>query len=163
MKPLFACLAMALLPLNAQASTDLARQWGLEASRLSAETSEILYAVDQGQTLDVSDTYAVDVYRFARTSSDLARWIDTAHGSRELSCLFRTMAEQSEDQLMALESPSDPYEQRESLRRLAATFSDAERIAIAAQRRAPTRVQTDVEQSITACEASRDRTTAALR
>ncbi len=163
MKPLFACLAMALQPISAQASTDLARQWGLEASRLSAETSEILYAADQGQALDVSDTYAVDVYRFARTSADLARWIDTAHGSYDLSCLFRIMAEQSEDQLMALETPSDPYEQRESLRRLAATFSDAERIAIAAQRRAPTRVRTDVERSSTACEANRGRAAAALR
>lgn len=163
MKPLFACLAMAVLPLSAQASTDLARQWGLEASRLSAETSEMLFVVDQGQRLDVSDTYAVDVYRFARTSADLAHWIDTASGSHDLSCLFRTMAVESEDQLMALETPVEVYQQRESLRRLAAMFSDAERIAIAAQRRAQSLRQTDVEQASAPCDAAVGRATAALR
>ncbi len=134
LKPLFACAAIATLPFSAQASTDLARQWGLEASRLSAQTTEMILTVDQGQSLEISGTYALDVYRFARTSVELARWVDTAERSRTMSCIFRGMAAESEDQLMVLELPSGAKEQRESLSRLASMFSDAERVAVAAQR-----------------------------
>jgi len=136
MKRLFACLAFAALPLSAQASGDLARQWGQEASRLSEQTSEMIFAVDRGQPLEISETYTLDVYRFGRTSADLARWIDSANGPNDLSCLFRGMAAESEDQLMALESPEGQQTRTESLNRLASLFSDAELVAVAAQRRA---------------------------
>ena len=134
LKPLFACAAIATLPLSAEASANLARQWGLEASRLSAETTDMILTVDQGQSLEVPGTYALDVYRFSRTSAELARWVDTAHHSNTLSCIFRGMAAESEDQLFILESPNGTQAQRESLSRLANMFSDAERVAIAAQR-----------------------------
>ena len=134
LKPLFACAAIATLPFSAQASTDLARQWGLEASRLSAQTTEMILTVDQGQSLEISGTYALDVYRFARTSAELARWVDTADRPQTMSCIFQDMAAESEDQLMVLELPNGAEAQRESLSRLASMFSDAQRVAIAAQR-----------------------------
>lgn len=138
MKRLLTCLAFAIAPLSAHASTDLAQQWGQEASRLSQQTAEILLAVDMGETPQISDTYALDVYRFGRTSADLATWIDTSKGPNDLGCIFRGMAMESNDQLEALETEHDLLEQRASLSRLATMFADAEIIAIAAQRRTPT-------------------------
>lgn len=138
MKRLISCLAFAALPLSAQASTDLAQQWGVEAHRLSQETTQMLLAVDMGQIPEISDTYALDVYRFGRTSADLATWIDTSKGPNDLGCIFRGMASESSDQLEALETDSDLLDQRASLTRLATMFVDAEIIAIAAQRRTPT-------------------------
>lgn len=132
LKRLTACLILAALPLSAQASTDLARQWGLEASRLSVETLEMIHAVDLGQPLEISETYTLDVYRFGRTSADLARWIDAARGPGDLGCLLRSMAAESEDQLIALEDPASA--QRDSLNRLAIMFSNAERVASVAQK-----------------------------
>ena len=132
LKRLAACLILTALPLSAQASTDLARQWGQEASRLSVETAQLIHAVDLGQPLEISETYTLDVYRFGRTSADLARWIDGARGPGDLGCLLRSMAAESEDQLIALEDPAST--QRDSLNRLAILFSNAERIASVAQK-----------------------------
>ena len=137
MKRLLSCLIFAALPLSADASTELARQWGLEAGRLSAETNHLMLAVDMGEPAFVSDRYALDIYRFGRTSADLARWIDASDGPNDLSCIFRGMAVESETQLSALEASADEQPDRENLRRLASMFSDAEMIAVAAQIRAP--------------------------
>ena len=137
MKRLLACLAVSISPLAAEASTDLAREWGAEANRLSAETAQLIHAVDLGQRADISDRYALDLYRFGRTSQDLAIWIDDSNGPNDLGCIFRGMAAESEDQLEQLELSDAPTARRESLRRLASMFADAEMIAVAAQRRAP--------------------------
>ena len=139
MKRFLACLCLIALPLSAEASTELARQWGVEAMRLSAETSNLIATVDMGESAEISDTFALDVYRFGRTSADLARWIDHSNGPGDLGCIFRGMAAESETQLIELESPATGSDQRESLRRLAEMFADAEIIAIAAQRRASAR------------------------
>ncbi len=133
LKPLLACAAIAVLPLGGHASTDLARQWGAEASRLSAETSELILAIDRGETSGVSDTYAVDVYRFGRTSADLATWTANINGSHQLDCVLRGIASESEDQLAALETRPGLQDQRDSLQRLAIIFSNAERVAVVAQ------------------------------
>ncbi|MEL6861014.1 MAG: hypothetical protein AAGL11_04185 [Pseudomonadota bacterium] len=137
MKRLLSCLIFAALPLSAEASTELARQWGLEAGRLSAETSHLILAVDMGEPAFVSDRYALDIYRFGRTSADLAQWIDASDGPNDLGCIFRGMAAESETQLTALESSEESAPDRENLRRLASMFADAEMIAVAAQIRAP--------------------------
>lgn len=149
---LLACLFFAALPLSAQANTDLARQWGVEASRLSEETAQAIYALDMGETPEISEHFALEVYRFGRTSSDLAAWIDSSSGPQDLGCIFRGMALESETQLGALETERDTLEQRASLVRLSAMFADAEIIAIAAQRRAPTvgRVATTLKQTCAA-------------
>lgn len=136
MKFLFASIAFAAMSLSAQASTDLARQWGLEATRLSAETRDMILAIDRGEVPDVSDTYAVDVYRFGRTSADLAYWTESINGSHRLGCIFQSMATESEDQLIALETLNDVQDRRDSLQRLSVLFSNAERVAVAAQHRA---------------------------
>ncbi len=152
MKRILACLFFAALPLSANASPDLARQWGQEASRLSVETYNYIYALDMGQSAEIPESYALDVYRFGRTSSDLARWIESSNGPNDLGCIFRGMATESEDQLGALEAKPDLLAHRSSLSRLSAMFADAEVIAIAAQRRSPTvgRVATTLKQTCAA-------------
>lgn len=137
MKRFLACLSIALLPLGAQASSDLAQQWGFEANRLSAETASLIHALDMGQSTEITETYALDVYRFGRTSADLARWIDHSDGPHDLGCIFRGMASESESQLNLLDNNPGSGDQRASLQRLAGMFADAEIIAIAAQRRSP--------------------------
>lgn len=138
MKRLLACLLFALAPLGAQANTDLAQQWGAEATRLSEQTMTMIHSLDMGQSTEVSERFALDVYRFGRTSADLARWIDQSDGPNDLGCIFRGMAKESEAQLTSLETDFDILAQRDSLMRLAGMFADAEIISIAAQRRSPT-------------------------
>ena len=138
MKRLIASFILMLTPLSAHASTDLAQQWGEEAGRLSGATADMMLAIDLGQDMVLTDTFALDVYRFGRTSADLAVWIDDTKGPNDLGCIFRGMAAESETQLQTLETSTDIQPKRESLRRLASVFADAEMIAIAAQHRAPT-------------------------
>lgn len=138
MKRLFISCILSLLPLSAHASTDLAQQWGQEASRLSIETVDMMLAMDLGEDIILTDEFALDVYRFGRTSADLAVWIDDTNGPNDMGCIFRGMAVESEVQLQTLETSAATEPQRESLRRLASVFADAEMIAIAAQHRAPT-------------------------
>ena len=139
MKRFLACLILTIAPLSAEASTELARQWGVEATRLATETTDLIMAVDMGETAEISDTYALDIYRFGRTSADLAHWIDQSDGPHDLGCIFRGMAAESEAQLTDLETSLATVENRDTLRRLAVMFSDAEIISVAAQHRAPAR------------------------
>ena len=137
MKRLLTCLTLIALPRSAEASTDLSRLWGQEASRLSGTTAEMMLAIDFGEDVAINDRFALDVYRFGRTSADLAVWIDDTNGPNDLGCIFRGMASESEIQLQVLEASTETQPQRQSLRRLASLFADAEMIAVAAQRRAP--------------------------
>ncbi|MHA7857230.1 MAG: hypothetical protein ACX94D_04020 [Henriciella sp.] len=137
MKRLLTSCLLLLLPLSAQASNDLAQQWGKEAGRLSSQTVDMMLAIDLGEDMTLTDQFALDVYRFGRTSADLAVWIDNSKGPNDLGCIFRGMAAESEKQLQTLETSTETQPQRESLRRLASVFADAEMIAIAAQQRAP--------------------------
>ena len=137
MKRLLTSCLLLLLPLSAQASNDLAQQWGKEAGRLSSQTVDMMLAIDLGEDMTLTDQFALDVYRFGRTSADLAVWIDNSKGPNDLGCIFRGMAAESETQLQTLETSTETQPQRESLRRLASVFADAEMIAIAAQQRAP--------------------------
>lgn len=162
MKRFLVCLCLFVAPISAEASTELARQWGIEAGRLSLETSELISSMDMGETANISDTYALDVYRFGRTSADLARWIDYSNGPGDLGCIFRGMASESETQLIELESPTENGDQRESLRRLAEMFADAEVIAIAAQRRASARA-VGVDSPANSCAADAEMALHALR
>ncbi|MEL6859712.1 MAG: hypothetical protein AAFO74_15090 [Pseudomonadota bacterium] len=134
MKRLIAAFAWIALPLSAHANTDLAQQWGVEASRLSEQTFELIHAVDIGETAEITDRYALDIHRFGRISAELARWIDQSQGPDDLGCIFRGMATEARDQLNVLEETSEATATRESLRRLAGMFTDAELIAFAAQR-----------------------------
>lgn len=137
MTRLLLCFFMFLFPLGAQANPELARYWGLEANRLSTQTSDLMHSIDTGQALEISDTYVIDIHRFGRTSTQLALWNDRANGPNALGCFFRGLAMDAENSLSGLEARADLRQRRESLLQLSAMFSDAQVIAIAAQRRKP--------------------------
>ena len=118
MKRLIVAFAWIVLPLSAHANTNLAQQWGAEANRLSAQTFELLHAVDMGEPAEITDMYTLDIHRFGRTSAELARWIDRSEGSDDLGCLFRAMAIEARDQINRLEDSSEAAPTRDDLRRL---------------------------------------------
>lgn len=138
MKRLLACLAIACAPLTAAASPELANQWGNEASDLRQRTATMIASIDMGLQAEMDSTYELDVYRFANTSAGLSIWIDQTEGPKDLGCIFRGMRAEADTQLGKLDDMSDPLTTRETLRRLATMFADAEMIADAAQRRSPT-------------------------
>ena len=57
MKRFLACLVLMIAPLSAEASTELARQWGMEATRLATETTDLIMAVDAKVTIDDNALY----------------------------------------------------------------------------------------------------------
>lgn len=156
MKRFLISLLVAMSPVAAHASTDLAQQWGSEASRLSAETATLIHALDMGQPTEISETYALDVYRFGRTSADLAQWIDNSDGPNDLGCIFRGMAGESVSQLERLDTDPALDNQRASLKRLAGMFADAEIISLAAQRRSPD-AKPDASMETQSCNAAPQR------
>lgn len=136
MKRLLTCFALLLSSAPAQASSELAQQWGLEAHRLSLQTAQIMFAIDTGQSVAIEDAYVMDLYRFGRTSRDLAAWSERTGRSEDLGCMFRDMANQATAQLSIFEDDQALSEQRESLRHLESMFDDAVSVAIIAQRHA---------------------------
>lgn len=138
MKRFLTCLALIAAPFAANASPEMAKQWGSDASDLRERTAALISEIDMGGTPKIDDIYELDVYRFGRTSAGLAIWIHNSEGPKDLGCIFRGMAAESETQLETLEDMSDKLKSRESLRRLSTMFADAEMISSAAQRRTAT-------------------------
>jgi hypothetical protein len=162
MKRLLICLAFAFTPMTAAASPELANQWGNEASDLRERTASMIASIDMGLQAEMDDTYELDVYRFANTSAGLSVWIDQTEGPKDLGCIFRGMRAEADTQLGKLDDMSDPLTTRETLRRLSTMFADAEMIADAAQRRAPT-PGLENKSHTQSCPASLDAAMRALR
>ena len=138
MKRLLLALLLLLAP-EAGASPELADQFGLKASGLYEDTVAAANALRSGGDADLLEDYIDELSVFAGTALKLGSWSDAQAGASDFGCIFRGMAAESETQLIELESPATGSDQRESLRRLAEMFADAEIIAIAAQRRASAR------------------------
>ena len=132
-------ILLCLLPfaLPAQASPQLAKSWGGSATQLKQQTTALILQIDRGKTMNVSEAYALDVYRFGRNSDDLARWMKTSAGPEDLGCIFRGMSEEAETQLLILEQASQPARQKQALQRLVYMFADAELMAETAAQHLP--------------------------
>ena len=137
MTRLLICICLLIFPMRAQANPELANFWGLEATRLATQTADLMHEIDLGRSIEIADSYVIDVHRFGQTSEKLARWNQSVNGAHALGCFFRGMATETETSLIDLESRADLSHRRESLHRLSAMFADAQVIAIAAQRRNP--------------------------
>ncbi len=124
MKPsvLGLALVVILIAAPAQASPQLAGQWGEKAAQLYAETVHLR----SGEA--ATSRYEDEIARFSTTSARLAEWIDAENGPEDLGCIFRGMAQEAETQLLALESD----QRGQALERLTVMFSDAEMVAAAA-------------------------------
>ena len=163
MKRLFVSLAIiAALPVTAAASPELAGDWGIKAADLHEETSGLIAAIDRTGDTAITEDYEIEIARFATAATRLGRWIDGNDGPSDLGCIFRGMAEEGEVQLDALFEAESAGETRDSLVRLAAMFSDAEVIAVAASQSA--RFETPALKSDAAsCPASASAARAALK
>lgn len=132
MKRILAALAALALPFSASASPELASDWGIKASDLREETAGLIKSLDTGGKADIPSAFEIEIERFAYAATRLGHWIDGNDGPSDLGCIFRGMAEEGVVQLDALSDAGTARAKRDSLVRLAAMFSDAEVIAVAA-------------------------------
>lgn len=135
MKRLIAFIAICALPFAAQASPQLAQEWGGKAASLHAETMALITDIDSGLQPEINLAYLIELERFTATAKRLGSWIDDSHGSAELSCIFRTIAAEGARQTETLDTVNVLFEKRRALRRLARMFSEAEMIAGASSQR----------------------------
>ncbi|MEO1642085.1 MAG: hypothetical protein AAFR74_02030 [Pseudomonadota bacterium] len=130
-------IAVATLVTPAKASPDMAELWGKEAASLEKQTADLIANIDMGGAHQMPDSYVIDVSRFGRMAHGLAIWNDTSGGAKDLGCIFRGMATESEDQTMDLLDVEDNLTARDHLKRLESMFSDAQLIARAAAAQSP--------------------------
>ncbi|WP_300379266.1 hypothetical protein [Henriciella sp.] len=161
MKRMLLALAAAALPFSAAASPELATQWGVKASDLREDTASLISVIEASGTVNVPSDFETEIARFSMTASRLGSWIDGNGGPSDLGCIFRGMAEEGEVQLDALDTADSARETHTSLKRLAAMFSDAETIAVAAAQSAG-QDGPAAEAGATSCAASADAARAAL-
>lgn len=138
LKRLILATAIIATPLAAQASPELAKDWGAQAAALSLETSDLISAIDHGKSAQASDDYYIRLDKFARTSATLGKWIDATDGPHDLGCIFRGMKVEASTQAEALDMASENAAKRATLKRLATMFADADMISEAASRRTAT-------------------------
>jgi len=140
MKRLFIALifSFGLSGLSALASPEMAEIWGKDAAALKQQTSDLIANIDMGGKNEVPESYILNVSRFGRTADGLAIWNDTSGGPKDLGCIFRGMAAESEDQTLDLLDIEDVLVARDHLKRLEGMFSDAQLIARAAAAQSPT-------------------------
>jgi hypothetical protein len=161
MKRLLLALGLIALPLTAHASPEEAKSWGQDAAMLERQTAQLINVIDMGRKTAPSEDYVLGVSRFGRTASNLAVWNDSKGGPKDLGCIFRGMASESETQTLALLEQSDALKARETLKRLEGMFSDAQLIAQAAATQTPTPTLERRHQSET-CPMDMEATRAAL-
>lgn len=131
-------LSLSLSGLSAHASPEMAEMWGEDAASLKQQTSDLIAKIDMGGNNHVPEAYVLNVSRFGRTASGLAIWNDTSGGPKDLGCIFRGMAAESEDQTLDLLGIEDVLVARDHLKRLESMFADAQIVARAAAAQSPT-------------------------
>lgn len=131
MKRLIFALSILVAPM-ANASPELADQFGVKAQGLYVETVEVSGVLLNEADAELSEAYIDDLAVFAGTAIKLGQWSDSQAGASDFGCIFRGMAEEADQQLFQLEIARTPNAKREALQRLIAMFDDAQSIAAAA-------------------------------
>ena len=160
MKRLAALLIVALALASPAAADTLAQQVQAEASRLllqvkSAETAA--NAKPSAKPAPLSSTLVADLERFGLAAVRLSGEIDKAGGPKDLRCIFRGMAAETDNQLKAVAAAANGAAQAKALSRLNHMLSDAALIAPAvggpAQAKAAANARNAAAQQ---CDISRD-------
>ncbi|OYW42198.1 MAG: hypothetical protein B7Z38_05780 [Rhodobacterales bacterium 12-64-8] len=160
MKRILAAFALAaLLALPAAADT-LAQQIQTEASRLLLQVKSAEAAANakpSARPAPLSPALVADLQRFGLAAVRLSGEIDKAGGPKDLRCIFRGMAAETDNQLKAASGATNGAAQAKALSRLNHMLSDAVLIAPAvggpAQVRAAANARSAAAQQ---CEISRD-------
>lgn len=137
-----ACLAGLTLP--AQASPELALDFGNEAAMLYTETAHALAGAP------LPERFEDDLVQFSVTAGRLAAWVDRSGRPSDLGCIFRGMSEEAAGQLDAM---TQSGARAASLRRLAALFHDAQMISLAARYAKPSETQGQADTALASCPA----------
>lgn len=119
------------MPLSAYASPETAEDWGLKASTLYAQTTELIANLNKNHPTELEATYTGGLAQFSVIAGRLAAWIDTSGGAADFGCIYRGMAEEAELQLEALQVASTKSDAKTALTRIATLLDDAQSIAIA--------------------------------
>lgn len=141
MKRLMIALSLVIAP-AANASPELAEQFGVKAKGLYNQTVEVTNALHKGGDTELSAAYVDELMVFAGTALKLGSWSDSQAGASDFGCIFRGMAEEADVQLSQLEEAESAKAKREALARLVAMFDDAQSIAAAASH-AARRIETE--------------------
>jgi hypothetical protein len=160
MKRFAACLILAVvLALPASADT-LAQQIQTEASRLLLQVKSAEAAANakpSGKPAPLSPALVSDLQRFGLAAVRLSGEIDTSGGPKDLRCIFRGMAAETDNQLKAVAAAANGAAQAKALSRLNHMLTDAVLIAPAvdgpAQAKAAATARSAAAQQ---CEISRD-------
>ena len=131
MKRLIIAAAFAFAPV-ANASPELAEQFGVKAGGLYQETVAFANQLRSGGEAELSEAFAEDLAIFAGTALKLGSWSDAQAGASDFGCIFRGMAEEADVQLSELEGATTTSQKSAALSRLIAMFDDAQAIAAAA-------------------------------
>ncbi len=131
MKRLLACLAIAFSALPASADT-LADQVKAEAARLLVQVKAADAAAKArpgAKPAALAPTLVGDLQRFGLVASRLSLEIDQRGGPKDLRCIFRGMAEETDKQLKATAAAPTGTAQSQALSRLSHMLKDAVLIA----------------------------------
>src|SRR5262245_19774311 len=127
MKRFILPLILAFIALPASADT-LSQQVQAEASRLLAQVSTAEAAAKARPAVKPSPLSPVlvgDLQRFGLTASRLSIEIDKGGGPTDLRCIFRGMAEETDNQLKAAAAAKTAGDQAVALGRLGHMLKDA--------------------------------------
>ena len=131
MKRLIIVATLVFAPM-ANASPELAEQFGVKAGGLYQETVAFANRLHGGGEAQLSEAYAEELAIFAGTALKLGSWSDAQAGASDFGCIFRGMAEEADVQLSELEEATTTAQKSAALSRLIAMFDDAQAIAVAA-------------------------------
>ncbi|HVY89993.1 MAG TPA: hypothetical protein VG942_14080 [Hyphomonadaceae bacterium] len=130
MKRLIPVLALLVSP--AAFADTLPQQVGAEAKRLLAQVDGLKTTADARPALKpapLSDALVADLQRFGLSASRLSIEIDQRGGPTDLRCIFRGMAEETDNQLKAASASATNADQSKALGRLSHMLKDAVDIA----------------------------------
>lgn len=131
MKRLIFALSIAFAPF-ANASPELAEQFGVKARILYQDSVEIANHLRNGDEQELPDAFVDQLAIFAGTALKLGSWSDAQAGVSDFGCIFRGMAEEADVQIGELETAVSTSDKSAALSRLIAMFDDAQSIAAAA-------------------------------
>ncbi len=82
----------------------------------------------------ISDDFIVYMQRFGLSASRLSNVMERANGPVDMQCIFRGMAKETGDQLLAISRAKTGFEQAEALNRIVSMLDDAALVSKAAER-----------------------------
>jgi hypothetical protein len=124
--------ALALMAGSASASPELAELWGAKAAALAGESVPLLDTARQGRQPVLDEEYVIEVERFAFNATRLGDWTQQAGIPAAIGCSFRSLAEDTEIELEALEGARSAHASAEALGGLLNLFADARTLSAAA-------------------------------